>query len=96
MKGGGLIGEATGGEVFVSKERTARQNKHVERFLGICHAVFGTSFLETLVYSRRGRVIRSQIVFGAGGRRIRIGGRQVFWWLFPGRVTKRFSYEPYY
>jgi hypothetical protein len=89
------IGQGTGGEVFVSREKTERQNANLERFLRMCEAVFTTSFNETLVCSRRGRVIWSRIELSLDGLTVRIGGRQVFWWLFPGRTTKQFLYEPY-
>jgi hypothetical protein len=80
------VGRGTGGEIPIGR---------ADHFLRICRAVFTTRFSEVVVYSRRGRVIWSRVILKIDGHKVGIGGGQIFWWLFPKRVTKVFSYEPY-
>jgi hypothetical protein len=87
------IGEATAGEVFLASRNSAVEE---ERFFNICHAVFTTHFSEDVTYSLANRVLRSRIMLRVGERTVRIGGHQIFWWFYPRRTTKHFSYEPYY
>jgi hypothetical protein len=89
------IGQATGGEIFVGPTDSPQMRANEDRFFEICQAVFKSQFTELLTYNSRGRVIRSRISLRLGGRTVRLGGQQLFWWLVPGRVTKVFSYEPY-
>jgi hypothetical protein len=90
------IGQATRGEAFLAG-RNGKQNQIEEdAFFDICHAVFTTHFSEEVTYSSSNQVLRSRITLRVGERTVCIGGHQVFWWLYPTRTTKRFSYEPYY
>lgn len=89
------IGEAIVGEIYVSpKEKT--DSIEEDKFFRICHATFTTHFSEELIYSPSNRVIWSRMVLDAGGRKVRLSGHQIFWWLVPGRTTKNIRYEPYY
>jgi hypothetical protein len=89
------IGHGTGGEIYVSSKRQPNPTGE-DRFFRICHAVFTTHFSEELIYSSSGRVIWSRIMLEVERDKMRVGGHQVFWWLFPNRTVKHFSYEPYY
>jgi hypothetical protein len=66
-----------------------------ERFFQICEAVFGSHFTELLIYSSTGRVLYSRIQLEIKGRRVRLGGHQLFWWLSPRRCKQQFFYQPY-
>jgi hypothetical protein len=88
------IGQATGGEIFVSNDN-ARGGAEEDRFFRICQAVFTSSFTERLTYSKRGRVICSRIVLQLGSQSVRLGGHRFFWWAVPNRTEKLFHYEPY-
>jgi hypothetical protein len=91
------IGQGTNGEIFLASRREQSNRKEEDRFFDICQAVFTTPFLERLTYDRSGKfVLRSRIILSVGTQRITLGGHQIFWWLYPNRMTKRISYEPYY
>jgi hypothetical protein len=90
-----VIGQATGGEIFVPND-SARARADEDRFFQICQAVFTSSFTECLTYSKPGRVIRSKIVLRLDSRSVQLGGHQLFWWAVPNRTEKSFHYEPYY
>jgi hypothetical protein len=90
------IGEATGGEVFVSRKNTARGTAHVEGFLQLCHAVITANFAEVITLDSRGHKIHSEITLHIDGRRIYLHSGWFLWRLFPNKTTKTFSYEPYY
>lgn len=90
------IGEATGGEGFVSRKKTARGTAHVEGFLRICHSVFTSNFSEVITLNSRGHRIHSEITLDVDGREIRLHSGWFLWRLFPKKTTKTFSYEPYY
>jgi hypothetical protein len=91
------IGEATAGEIFLASRSSKTNEMEEERFFAICRAVFTTHFSEDVTYSSTSnRVLRSRIMLRVDERTIRIGGHQLFGWLYPRRTTKHFSYEPYY
>ena len=90
------IGEATGGEVFVSRKRNAEDRIGVEKFFQICRAVFTSHFSETIVLNPRGRRLWSKIVLTVDGRKVRLQGGSIFWFLFPRRAKRVICYEPYY
>jgi hypothetical protein len=90
-----VIGQATGGEIFVPND-SAKAAVHEDRFFQICQAVFTSSFTECVTYSRRGRVIRSKIVLQIASHIVQLGGHQLFWWAVLNRTEKCFHYEPYY
>jgi hypothetical protein len=81
------IGRATTVELSVFNEN---------RFVQICEAVFSSHFTEFVVYSSTGRILHSRIELEVNGHRVRLGGHQLFWWLFPNRRKEQFPYKPYY
>lgn len=90
------MGEGTWRELYVTSETGVRQEKQIDRFFEICQTIFSSKSTEVLTYSSSARLIRSRLTAKVNGRDVLLGGgQQFFWWLFPGRVTKRFSYEPY-
>ena len=66
-----------------------------DRFFQICEAVFGSHFTELVIYGSTGRVLYSRIQLEVEGHRVRLGGHQFFWWLFPKRRKEQFAYQPY-
>jgi hypothetical protein len=95
-----LVGEAStqGGIAFrVGRATTVELSKSNEdRFFQICEAVFSSHFTEFVTYSATGRVLCSRIQLKIKGRKVRLGGHQLFWWLFPNRRKEQFPYKPYY
>jgi len=81
------VGRATTVELSLPK---------VDRFFQICEAVFGSHFTEFVVYSSTGRVLYSRIQLEIKGHKVRLGGHQLFWWLFPNKRKEQFLYKPYY
>jgi hypothetical protein len=81
------VGRATIVEASISKEQW---------FFQLCEAIFGSHFTESVSYSSTGRVLYSRIELEKNGQKIRLGGHQLFWWLFPNRRNEHFAYEPYY
>ncbi len=67
-----------------------------DHFFQICEAIFRSHFTEFIIYSSKGRVLYSRIALEINGRKIRLGGHQLFWWLFPNRRNEQFHYQPYY
>lgn len=61
----------------------------------ICEAVFTSHFTESVIYSSTGRVLYSRIQLVTKGHKVRLGGHQLFWWLFPNRRKEQFPYKPY-
>jgi hypothetical protein len=90
------IGCATGGEVFVSSKRTARDRVRVEEFLEICRTVFASGLTETIVLNSSGARVHSEITLELKGRKIRLHSGWFLWRLFPNKTVKHLSYEPYY
>ena len=90
------IGCATGGEVFVSSKRTARDRARVEEFLEICRAVFASGLTEMIVFNSSGGRVHSEIALGFKGRKIRLHSGWFLWRLFPNKTVRHLSYEPYY
>ena len=80
------VGRGTFVEASTSKEQW---------FLLLCAAVFASRFTESLSYSSTGRVLYSRIELEKDGQKIRLGGHQLFWWLFPNRRNEQVAYEPY-
>lgn len=80
------VGRATIVEASTSREQW---------FLRLCEAVFHSHFTESVTYSSTGRVLYSRIQLQSNGKKIRLGGHQGFWWLFPNRRNEQFAYEPY-
>ncbi len=80
------VGRATIGEASTSREQW---------FFQFCEAVFRSHFTESVTYSTTGRVLYSRIQLENNGQKIRLGGRQLFWWLFPNKRNEEFAYEPY-
>jgi hypothetical protein len=80
------IGRATRVELSTNAE---------DRFFLICRAVFTSHFTESLISTSKGRTLYSRIVLSIDGRQIRLGGHQLFWWLFPNKRKELFSYAPY-
>lgn len=89
------IGQATGGEIFVSPKRTDRDNARVERFFQICRSVFSSNFCEVLILNSSGSKVWSRITLKVDGRRVRLGGGWIFWWLVPRKTKRVVCYEPY-
>src|SRR5260370_15581179 len=81
------VGRATSVELSMSNE---------DRFFQICEAVFSSHFTEFVIYSSTGRVLYSRIQLVIKGRKVRLGGHQLFGWLFPNRRKEQFPYKPYY
>jgi hypothetical protein len=81
------VGRATIVEASTSREQW---------FFQLCEAVFRSHFSESVSYSSTGRVLCSSIQLERNGQKIRLGGRQLFWWLFPNKRNEEFAYEPYY
>jgi hypothetical protein len=81
------VGRATITELSPSNE---------DRFFQICEVVFGSHFTESVTYSSSGRVLYSRIHLAVDGSTVRLGGHQLFWWLYPNRRKERFYYKPYY
>ena len=80
------VGRATTTELSILREHL---------FFRACEAVFRSHFTESVTYSSTGRVLYSRIELQNNGKRIRLGGHQLFWWLFPNRRNEQFAYEPY-
>ena len=80
------VGRATTVELSISQ---------VDRFFRICEAIFASHMTEFLIYGSRGRVLYSRVWLEIKGRKARLGGHQLFWWLFPNRHKESFYYEPY-
>jgi len=87
-----------GGIAFkVGRETTMELSKSNEdRFFQICEALFSSQCTEFVIYSSKGRVLYSRIQLRIKGRKVRLGGRRLFWWFFPNRRKEQFSYKPYY
>lgn len=64
-------------------------------FFQLCETIFGSHFTESVSYSSTGRILYSRIDLERDGQKIRLGGHQLFWWLFPNRRNETFAYEPY-
>ena len=67
-----------------------------DRFVQICEAVSSSHFTEFAIYSTTGRPLYSRIELDSKGRKVRLGGHQLFWWLYPNKRKERFHYKPYY
>jgi hypothetical protein len=80
------VGRATTAEVSSSREQW---------FFQVCEAVFRSHFTESVSYSSTGRILYSRIELEKNGQKLRLGGHQLFWWLFRNRRNEQFSYEPY-
>lgn len=95
-----IVGQAStqGGIAFkVGRATTVELSRpNEDRFFQICEAVFTSHFTESVIYGSAGRVLYSRIRLEVKGHRIRLGGHQLFWWLFPNRREHQFRYEPYY
>jgi len=89
------IGEEISDDIFLgsSGEELGRGE---EEFFWICEAVFVTHFEATVTYSSKGKSLCSRMTLQMGGRSKKFRRQRIFWWLFPNRTTKHFSYEPYY
>ena len=81
------VGRATSVELSVGGE---------DRFFQICEAIFTSRFSESVVYSSKRRVLCAQIQLEIGGRNVRLGGHQLFWWLFPNKRKELLQYQPYF
>ncbi len=81
------VGRATIVEASTSREQW---------FFQLCEMVFGSHFSESVSYSSTGRILYSRIELEKNGQKIRLGGHQLFWWLFPNRRNEQFAYEPYW
>jgi hypothetical protein len=90
------IGHGTSGEVYVTTEMGENVKAQEDRFFDICRAVFTTRFSEDLVYNSHGRRVSSRMVLEIDGHTMVLGRHRAFWWLFPNKTRKHFSYEPYY
>lgn len=64
-------------------------------FFQLCEAVFRSRLTESVSYSSTGRILYSRIELEKNGQKIRLGGHQLFWWLFPNKRKEKFAYEPY-
>jgi hypothetical protein len=67
-----------------------------DRFVQICEAIFSSHFTEFVIYGSTGRILHSRIELEVKGHKVRLGGHQLFWWLFPNRRNEHFPYKPYY
>lgn len=81
------IGRATTVELSNSRE---------DLFFQICEAVFSSHFTEYVIYGSTERILYSRIRLEIKGRKVRLGGHQLFWWLFRNRRREQFHYKPYY
>jgi hypothetical protein len=99
-KSAGVAGEAStqGGIAFnVGAATTVELSKaKLDFFFEICVALFTRGAHEQTIYAPTGRVLYSVMLVEIGARKVRLGGHQLFWWLFPRRVTKSVVYDPYY
>lgn len=80
------VGRGTIVEASISREQW---------FFQVCEAVFGSHFTESVTYSSTGRVLYSRVELQKDGQKIRLGGSQLFWWLFRNRRNEQFTYQPY-
>ena len=80
------VGRATIVEASTSREQW---------FFQFCEAVFRSRFTESVTYSSTGRVLCSRIQLENNGQKLRLGGHQIFWRLFPNKRNEEFDYEPY-
>jgi len=94
-----IKGEASsqGGINFRVGRGTMVEASHLRQqwFFQLCEAVFGSHFTESVTYSSTGRVLYSRIELEHKGKKIRLGGHQLFWRLFPNRRNEQFAYQPY-
>jgi len=96
----GIKGQAStqGGIAFkVGRSTTVElSSPNQDRFFEICEAILTSHFTEFVTYGSNGRVLRSRIPLEIKGRKVRLGGHQLFWWLFPNKRKEQFPYKPYY
>jgi hypothetical protein len=94
-----IKGEAStqGGINFRVGRSTIVEVSHLREqwFFRICEAVCGSHFTEVATYSSTGRVLYSRIELEENGKKVRLGGHRLFWWLFPNKRKEKFAYEPY-
>jgi hypothetical protein len=82
------VGRASKGELSTVRD---------EFFFEMCEAVFTSHLTEYVVQSTSGRILATRIILIVNGKKLRLGGSQMLWWLlFPKRQTKVFEYEPCY